>query len=79
MKLVLVAMLLFTSCATWQANTSKAPSQFCEGYQAGYKDGVCYKKINCLPSTALCPPPNFDDVRDHQGGYKRGFLEGQRR
>lgn len=51
-------------------------SDFCDGWEKGYVDGWCYKKVNCYaPYVPHCPYPNYNED-NFMGGYKKGFLQG---
>lgn len=51
-------------------------SAFCDGYEAGYIAGYCYKVYGCLePLTPLCPLPDLGED-NYKGGYNKGFLDG---
>lgn len=52
------------------------PHDFCSGYSAGYRAGVCYQSVGCYPQIPpLCPIARIGE-RSPQDGYNRGFLDG---
>lgn len=56
----------------------KIESDFCDGWEAGYKAGYCYQIPHCLePLPPLCPLPKINED-SYQDGYNRGFLKGKR-
>jgi hypothetical protein len=66
-KLLFVALFLSATLA------SASWDSFCNGFQAGYRAGYCYRKDFCsTPIPPLCPmPPLGHD--DWEGGYAEGF------
>ena len=59
------------------ALVSFAPSNYCEGFKSGYKDGYCYKKVGCIsPIPPICPVPKINEENTYKGGYQRGFRLG---
>jgi len=53
-------------------------SDFCKGYQAGYKRGWCSgQSYGCIPPIPpICPIPNIGEST-YQDGYDRGFGDGK--
>lgn len=69
MKVFIVLLLMFLS-------TGVLASGFCNGFQEGYKAGVCHNKSSCLPPLPpLCPLPGLGES-SFQDGYNKGFLAG---
>ncbi len=51
-------------------------NSYCDGFQAGYKAGYCYRKYSCIPPLPpLCPLPRLGEST-FQDGYNRGFTLG---
>lgn len=66
--LLILAVTLFTALVF--------ASDFCDGYQAGYKEGYCYQKFACIPPIPpLCPIPRIGEDT-YQDGYNRSFIAG---
>lgn len=52
-------------------------NDYCSGFNNGYIDGYCYKKVGCLePISPLCPIPRINEKYTYEGGYNRGFILG---
>ncbi len=68
--LVLAVPIVLLAPAVAQA------SAFCDGWEAGYKAGYCYRQFACLsPLVPLCPLPRLGEST-YMDGYNRGFLAG---
>ena len=53
-------------------------SDFCDGWEEGYKEGYCYQIDNCLePLVPLCPLPKVNEST-YKHGYNRGFIKGRK-
>lgn len=70
-KLPLIIGLLFLTSFV-------SASEYCEGWSDGYKAGVCFEKIGCVPPVPpVCPVIRYYESYDsYKDGYKRGFSEG---
>lgn len=80
-KLLLIAFTAISFSFNTDSKTVKTVentqfTEFCRGWEAGYKNGYCEKKIGwCSPVVPWCPLPAFG--RDgYQDGYHRGYLRG---
>lgn len=77
--LVFVSMLFTINAFTKQTDSfdSQNYTDYCNGWEKGYKEGYCYQVDNCVaPSPPVCPTPlvNQDSYQD---GYNRGFVKGK--
>jgi hypothetical protein len=53
-------------------------SDFCDGWDDGYKEGWCYQIDNCIaPVPPVCPTPEVGETR-YKDGYNRGFTKGKK-
>lgn len=80
-KLFLFLFLLLSINAFTEKTSSNIPcgySEYCDGWEAGWKDGYCYdSNIGCIPLIApICPLP-YVNKTSYKDGYNRGFLAGQ--
>ncbi len=51
-------------------------SDYCDGFQSGYKAGYCYRQFGCIPPIPpICPIPRIGE-NSFQDGYNRGFTAG---
>lgn len=57
---------------------SRSQSDFCEGWNVGFKQGWCYgTAFGCMaPMVPMCPMPNYGET-SYADGYNRGFLAGR--
>lgn len=52
-------------------------SDYCSGFEYGFKQGYCYQKTNCItPLTPLCPIRNYNEKNTFEDGYNKGFITG---
>jgi hypothetical protein len=50
-----------------------------QGWMDGYPKGYCYRDLNCIsPIPPVCPVPDVTEENTYNGGYARGFYEGQK-
>lgn len=72
-----ILLIIFSLCfITGGYDKQNTASSFCEGFKQGYKDGYCYRIVNCLePMTPMCPMPKMGETT-YKHGYNRGFLRG---
>lgn len=71
MKTILT-LLIFLSFTTTYAQTD-----FCKGWNVGFKEGYCYGTYGCTaPVTPPCPVPNIGN-ENYKGGYNQGFVAGK--
>jgi hypothetical protein len=54
---------------------SAVMSQFCRGFNDGYKEGYCYDRYGCIsPIPPICPMLEIGERQDsYKDGYNRGF------
>lgn len=60
---------------------SAIKTDFCEGFEEGYKEGWCYNEgDDCLePITPECPIPKITESSDsYKDGYNRGYTKGKK-
>lgn len=73
MKAIYILLLAFT------LSTADKPTEFCEGWEAGYCEGWEYVKgreFAICPIIPLCPLPDLFREQ-YNDGYNRGFLQGK--
>jgi hypothetical protein len=72
MKTIILILLAIT------ISTTTVDSDFCEGFEKGYKNGYCFKEaLPCLsPLPPLCPLPELNQD-SYQDGYNVGFVRGR--
>ena len=69
-KLFSLVLLMFISFNTY------SQSSYCKGWEKGYEDGYCYKKVGCVsPVPPVCPVRDIGEST-HKDGYLRGFKKG---
>lgn len=71
MKTIILILVMFMTSTT-------IPSDYCDGWEEGYKEGYCYQVDNCLePLVPLCPLPLINEST-YKHGYNRGFIKGKK-
>lgn len=55
-------------------------SNFCRGFNDGYKEGYCYDRYGCIaPIPPVCPVLEVGErIDSYKDGYNRGFKTGLR-
>jgi hypothetical protein len=75
MKRLILLSVLVVSFLTLCAKV--AYSDFCNGWNDGYKQGWCYGQDYCIPPIPpLCPVANIGETT-YKHGYNRGFIAGR--
>ena len=72
MKTILIVVAL--CLVAW---TTDVGTNFCDGWEDGYKAGWCYQQgPGCYePYVPYCPYPNYKESSDsYEDGYNRGFV-----
>ncbi len=81
MKTLIILFLVFSfeKADTYQTLDTVVPTEFCEGWEAGYCEGWEYVKgreFAICPIIPLCPMPDLFREQ-YNDGYNRGFLQGK--
>lgn len=51
-------------------------SDYCKGWEEGYKQGWCHNIINCIePIVPVCPIPEIECNSGYKCGYNRAFQQ----
>lgn len=70
-SLILLISILVSSLAYSQ-------TEFCKGWESGFKEGYCYDDYGCVsPVAPVCPIANAGE-NSYKDGYNRGFLAGKK-
>jgi len=73
-KLLFILLLVVCTSGATIKNTT---SDFCDGFEKGYKAGWCYQIVGCIdPIIPVCPVPNVNE-NSEQDGYNKGFVQGR--
>ena len=75
--LVSLLSVSFSAKETDYVIEASVKTLFCQGFEDGYKEGVCDGKYGCIPPVSpVCPVPT---VHERYDNYKHGYLRGYKR
>ena len=76
---LIAAIAIMCFAAATGRQSTRATTDYCDGWEAGYCEGWRYEKgVNAVcPIAPVCPIPELGRDK-YQDGYNKGFTKGQK-